>query len=340
MNFDRIILCTDAPHGQGLAYYYYRAFCDEVGHEKVRIIDEGDRQYGASLLERGSRRLKHDLGWLSRRRYNRLLSDLAVGKNLVILFNSGDLANGEIRKLADHSSIYLVNYLSDSPYGIVPSRQEGILNSIPYFRLVCIFAKDLMPVLYQLGAQRVERIPFGYCKYTHLEPSKNIQVEFPDNVFYFGTWTPEIESWLEPLSSYGLHIEGNGWGSAARRKLREVGTRKKPNTDHNMAIMARKAGVVVNFTRAKHGCFHTMKTFELAVAGACVLSNFSEEQNEFFKDNESMAYFNTVDEMKMKIEYFLKEPSEAHRLRDEARKAAMPHSYHNRCQSLMALLEQ
>jgi spore maturation protein CgeB len=82
-----------------------------------------------------------------------------------------------------------------------------------------------------------------------------------------------------------------------------------------------------------------MKTFELTVAGACVVSNFSEEQNEFFKNNHSIVYFNGQEEMVTQVKYYLEHAEEAKRIRATAVEAALPHSYHSRVDLLMKVLK-
>jgi hypothetical protein len=340
MSFRNIILCTDAPDGQGLAHYYYRAFCDVVGEESVSILNDGNRDYGASLADRIARRAQLAMPGYSRRKCDEIIESLKGGRNLIILFNNAELETIDIKRLASVQGVYLVNYLSDHPYAIVPSRRKEVLRSIPEFHMVCTFAQDLVPVLYSLGARRAGRIPFGYCRYTHLEPAANVSVEFPEKVVYFGTWSPEIEPWVNQLTSFDFEIDGNGWAHASAPMLRDLAARKKPRTDKNMAIAARKAGVVVNFTRSPHGCFHTMKTFELPAAGACIVSNFSREQDEFFRDKESMTYFNTSSEMIENVRYLLDHPAENERLRAQALTAAVKHSYHERCKQLLALLNK
>lgn len=338
MKFDKVVLCTDAPSEQGLAYYYFRAFRDILGVGQVVIVDEGNRKYDATIGERGIRRIKQEMGLLSKSKYESVLKVLSSGNNLVILFGNSDLRPKEIKLLSENPLIYLVNYLSDHPNGLYQSRQVEVIQCLPYFNLILTFATDILPVLYQYGAKRVERIPFAYCKYTHLQPVKDVSTEFPDKVFYFGTWTPDIEKWLIHLLDFNLEIEGNSWHNAKNVTLRKIATKKRPHTDSNMAIMARKAGVVVNFTRARHGCFHTMKTFELTAAGACVVSNFSSEQNEFFKDGHSMNYFNTADEMRHKVQMMLSNVSAANDIRKNAFMVALPHSYHSRCETLLGIL--
>jgi hypothetical protein len=261
------------------------------------------------------------------------------GRNIVILFNTANLRFEEVEKLAKQPYIYLVHLLSDSPYGMHPPQQKLTFRGLPFFDLVLIMANALVPVLYQMGAKKVERLPFGYCRYTHFIAEEAADPEMPQSVFYFGTWTPVIESWLMPLKKYDLHIDGSFWKQAIDNDLRHLGTRPNPNTDKNMARMARKAGAVVNFTRAPHGCFHTMKTFELTIAGGCVVSNYSDEQAEFFTPDVGMSYFNTPAEMSEQVGALLADKQKNRMLRENAIRQAINHSYHERVKNLLHTLK-
>ena len=78
-----------------------------------------------------------------------------------------------------------------------------------------------------------------------------------------------------------------------------------------------------------------MKTFELTIAGSCVVSNFSREQAEFFPADVSMPYFNTKDEMKESVKRLLENKAENQKLREEHYKNALPHSFHSRVKELL-----
>ena len=341
MDFNKIILCTEAPANTGLAYYYYLAFKDLLPVEKIVLIDEGIRKYDASLIARAERKLSYITGKGSIEKMNQILSHCdSSGKNIIILFNTANIRQEEIKKLSELGYVYLVHLLSDSPFGMYESRKKIVLDSLPLFDLVFIFAKPLVPVLYQLGAKRVERLPFGYCKYTHFISDKIEEPKFPESVYYFGTWTPEIEKWLMPLKEFDLHIEGNFWKNAKDPKLNEIGTKHNHSADRNMALMARKAGVVINFTRASHGCFHTMKTFELTAAGACVVSNYSDEQAEFFAADYAMIYFNTAVEMVKNVSDLLSIKEKNTELRNNALTESLKNSYHRRGKQIIDLLIQ
>jgi hypothetical protein len=340
MEFSKIIFCTQAPKNTGLAYYYYLAAKDILSPGRVALIDEGSIKYEASLLSRAQRKLLFLSGKSSIAKMKTILEQCdQQNKNIVVLFNTANLRYEEIEQLSKQPNICLVHLLSDSPYGMHELQQKLTFQSLPLFDLVCIMSRALLPVLYQMGAKKVERLPFGYCRYTHFISEKADNPEMPESVFYFGTWTPVIESWLMPLKRFDLHIEGSFWKQAADSDLRYLGTRPNPNTDKNMALMARKAGVVVNFTRAPHGCFHTMKTFELTIAGGCVASNYSDEQAEFFTPGRGMSYFNTPGEMSEQVGSLLADKQKNKMIRENAIQQAMDHSYHSRVNDLLHMLK-
>lgn len=341
MEFSKIIFCTQAPKNTGLAYYYYLAAKDVLSPSSVALIDEGSIKYEASLLARAQRKLMFLSGKSSIAKMENILDNCdKQSKNIVVIFNTAGIRFEEIEKLSQQPYVFLVHLLSDSPYGMHEQQQKLTFRGLPYFDLTIIMSRALVPVLYQMGGKRVERLPFGYCRYTHFISEKAIDPEMPQSVFYFGTWTPVIERWLTPLKKFDLHIDGSFWKQASDSHLRYLGTRPNPNTDKNMALMARKAGVVVNFTRAPHGCFHTMKTFELTIAGGCVSSNYSDEQAEFFTPGQGMSYFNTPWEMSEQVESLVADKQKNRMIRENAIQQAMGHSYHTRMKDLLQILKR
>jgi len=335
---DKIILVTTAPKGVGLVWFYYRALIDINAAKEIDIITEDSRDYNASIIKRGIRKINYKLGSISSEKRKEIEGKLVDGQNLVMLFNNSDLLPSDIKILSNNANVFLTNYFSDHLYALHPTSRETAFKTIPLFDIIFTFAKDLLPVYYQHGAKLVKRIPFAYCKYTHLHPTKDIQPELTDTLFYFGTHTPMIEHWLSKINkSINFEIEGSSWINAKDQFLKEIGTKQKPKSGKAMTVYARKSGAVINFTRANHGCFHTMKTFELAIARAANITNFSREQEEFF-NNGSFLYFNTFAEMNKQIKLALTNKDLNIELREKAYEQALPHTYQNRAEMLMDII--
>ena len=124
------------------------------------------------------------------------------------------------------------------------------------------------------------------------------------------------------------------------KELRYIALNSSKSFSRSMVQSARNAKIVINFTRAPHMCLHTMKTFELTISGACVISNFSEEQNNYFPNYNSMVFFNTKDEMIEKIDYYLYNNDENVRIRKNAFLNAKDNNYHERSKDLINYLNK
>lgn len=336
-----VILITNAPAKTGIAWYYYLAFKDILGAENVIIIDEGSRVLKATIYQRVIYKVRERTGTQSKLKLKKIVQAVSPKKNnIIIVFNTANLAIEELSELRKLENIWLLHVLTDHPYAFYKDRKQLAFKTFSIYDAVVSFANDLIPVLYQLGAKKVWRLPFAYCKYTHYVNDDFSTLADTDIVAYFGTWSPEIENWIAPLKQFNLQIEGHLWENAIDADLRALGNKPKIQLNRNMATAAREAAVVVNFTRAAHGCFHTMKTFELTAAGACVVSNTSEEQKEFFPVGEGVKYFNTKTEMVQQINFLLSNPAERQKQRINAVEQALPHHYHNRAKHLINCVDE
>jgi spore maturation protein CgeB len=218
----------------------------------------------------------------------------------------------------------------------MPARSwADIRRVLPLFTSVFTFLNDLVPVFYQYGARRVRRVPFAYCRYTHLQTDVH---RAPDgHLYYFGTYGPTVERWLMPLARFNLVIHGHGWSRASSPELRKASM-------HSIAIdsqmcKAAEGQLVVNFIRAEHGSGHSMKTFELPAAGACVITNRSEEQLEFFPEGSGVGYFNTAGEMTGLVVRFMEDPCRITAAIGKRDVYLAGHSYHERVETLLDEIE-
>lgn len=340
MNFDKVLIVSNAPRGTGLASYYANAFEEVLGIDKVLFIGEENRIYTNNLIYRAKRKIHIQSGLYAKNKMANILALINPEEKLLIwLTNTSDLRTTDIKKLSELDNTFLVHYIPDHPFAVFKERQKIIKESITYFDLVLTFSKSLLPVYYQLGAKNVFRLPFAYCSQTHWIDYTE-QSAYSEKVAYFGTWSPPIEEWLSEIAPIcNLSISGSLWENSKDPLLKKLGMNNKGNVNRKMAELANEAAVVINFTRATHGCFHTMKTFELPAAGACVLSNYSEEQDEFYPRNEFL-YFNTKKELKDLLMALLAKPEQVLKIKKSANQYSKSNSYNNRLDQLMKYLNE
>jgi hypothetical protein len=340
MVFNKFILVSDTPKESGLAYYYNMAFKDLLNSNNVVLIDNIFLKFKSSkILYKLLNFLFYSLNIKSNKIYNQILDNIKHKDTYVIIFfNNGGLNFKYYNKLRKLENLYLVNYLSDHPFGLHRKQNQILKQTASIFDLFITFSSTINPILYRFGAKKVFNLPFAYCKYTHYLNEDIFENFDNDDIHYYGTWTREIEDMLVPLVHYNLKIHGASWKMAKNKHLRNIALNSSKSYSRNMVDSARKANIVINFTRAPHMCLHTMKTFELTIAGACVISNYSEEQNHFFPNYDSMIYFNTKEEMIEKINYFIFNKYENIKIRKNALLKAKDNNYHKRSKDLINYL--
>ena len=207
---------------------------------------------------------------------------------------------------------------------------------LPILNSVFTFLNNLVPVFYRYGARRVCRVPFGYCRYTHLMSDEQLR-NFDGRIYYFGTYGPLIEKWLQPLLKFNLVIHGHDWENAKSPAIRKAAMW---DVAHDRKMSETASGqLVVNFIRAQHGAGHSLKTFELPAAGACVITNRSEEQLEFFPEDSNVSYFDTKSEMESLVREFIKSPERIRQKLHKRKSYLEKQSYHERAVIMLEELE-
>lgn len=343
MLFNKIILVSDTPKNTGLAYYYTLALKDTISYSNIILIDNISLKLNYFIFFNKYLNFLHNfLNIKAYNIYNSIKTIISSNneKDVIIFFNNGGLNKKYLNKIKNFDNLYLINFLSDHPYGLHKKQLKILKQNAHIFDLFITFSKSINPILYRFGANNVYNLPFAYCKYTHFIKDKDLQILTNNEIHYFGTWTKEIEDMLLPLQNYNLYIHGSLWRRSNNKILRTIALSSNDSYYRNMIKSANNAKIVINFTRAPHMCLHTMKTFELTIAGACVISNYSEEQNFYFPDNDSMIYFNTKEEMVKKINYYLSNNDENFRIRKNARLKAKENNYHNRSKDLINYLNK
>lgn len=327
-----LVLVTTAPQKSGLAYFHYLALCDE-SKGNVAIVDNGCIGHGRTFNGKVSSFFRRHFD-IERRRQLSLIN-LHISDNpadsVVILYGLGSFSMDDLKSL--HSrGVSLCLYISDSPFALPPRVWEQIQSVIHLFHIVFAPTRELIPVYHQYGAKRVVRMPFAYCRYTHFRSES--QLRKPDgHVYYFGTYGRVVGKWLEQVADLPLVIHGHDWDKSLSKKLRQAA--QSPVALDGLMSDAAAGQLVLNFVRTNHGACHSMKTFELPAAGACVISNRTVEQLEFFPEESGVMYFDTISDLKKIIDEIVSKPSEIERRISLRVKWLAGQTYHDRVREML-----
>ena len=120
MNFSKIILVSDTPKDVGLAYYYSLALKDIINVNDVYLIDNFLIQWKyLKIFNRYINYLFNIFNLKSKKIFIEIKNKFTANDSVIIIFfNNGGLNTKYFNKLKKIDNLYLVNFLSDHPYGL------------------------------------------------------------------------------------------------------------------------------------------------------------------------------------------------------------------------------
>jgi spore maturation protein CgeB len=129
------------------------------------------------------------------------------------------------------------------------------------------------------------------------------------NIVFVGGYTAERQEILGSLKGYPLSIYGTNW---FKKNLFNAGMlrmiKKSGVWDEDLVRLYNEAKIVLNvssWNTAKLSGLN-LRIFDVPACGAFLLTDYSEELREYFTPGEDIETFSDIDELKDKIEYYLK----------------------------------
>ncbi len=338
-----LVVVSDPGAGEiGLGYLYAKAF-SRLGHEVlVHPLDRAPVRL--TLTGRALSRIKR-MGPSGRYWTGRFEAELVkvaseYRPDVTLVFRCERLSIGTLSALKAHTVRALWNIYTDSPLLVPGVSCPGLKEMLEIYDTVFTMEPFAIPIFYQLGARRVEWLPFAHDPEQHYPGLLTAQESstYISSIAYLGTYGPLQTWWLIPLVPYGLKVWGNGWFRLAHSH--PVRTCWQPGRGHGADMWKPIAGakVVFNMCRAEHMCGHSMKTFEIPACGGLMVSNRTETQTRFFKDRQEAVFFDTREEAVDLIRFYLDHDRERERIRESGVRAVACHTYESRAKALLEYL--
>lgn len=249
---------------------------------------------------------------------------------------AGTLA--QIRVRAPETLIYCV--YPDSPHNLDNDR----IHCLPFFDRVTVSSPAWASAFEHLGAERVHYLPFAADTALHTPAQVEQNAEGRHDLAFVGTWRPEREALLEQLSDFDLVI----WGGAYWKKRTQPGSRLRrawagrPAFGVEFAQVCANSRIMLNVMDAATWPGPNMRTFEHAACGAFTLVTRSPATLELFVEGETIASFETPEEARSKIRYYLEHED----LREKIAQASYrfvvegDHTYLDRAKQLIEWMSQ
>lgn len=228
---------------------------------------------------------------------------------LILIFKGFYFSPKFLKKLKDKlPDAILFNWNPDNPFNTWHhgNSSRWIRNSIPLYDSYFMWGKFLGKPILKAGAKRFEYLPCGYDADLHYPVEINDQEkkEFGSDIAFVGSWDEEREWWLSHLLKYDLKIWGNSWQKANKKLQEKWQGRAAIGEEFSKVCNASK--ININIIRKQNESAHNMRTFEIPACKGFVLSMRTEETTGFFEEDKEAAYFSTPEELKQKIDFYLK----------------------------------
>lgn len=196
--------------------------------------------------------------------------------------------------------VFLVNYNPDHPF-LRSSASHGGINielSIPLYNLLFSYRKDLVCIFKDNYAKPAELLPFGFelsdFDFSRIKVSEQFQ-----RVCFIGTPDKERTTILLYLARLGFKIDifsQTYYNKNVLARNNNITLYKNVYGDEFWrTIMCYR--VQLNFLRVHNKNSHNQRTFEVPGAGGILLTEFSDEQSDFFNEGREIFFFRSVSEL-------------------------------------------
>jgi len=307
----KLLLVCEYWYGTG--GWSYKKYLEELGCS-VEIFDFRKSYFsaGASMpfLSFVTRRINRNM-------MNRaFISTVAQKKPDVIFLLKGEtLFESSLRLVKQKQNPILLQWYPDGPFNVeVKNATKDSIASIPLFDIYYIYAKSLVAPLFKAGAKRVEYLPFCYDPQMLSLPAK-LQDEdkrrYATDVVFAGTWEPMREWWLEKITEFDLAVWGNMWERIPESNPLRKHWKGNAVYGTEISKLFSVSKIHLNFLREQNKDSHNVRTLEIPGFGGFLLTQRSQEQaEELFIEGKEIACYESVNELKDKIRYYLQHDSE------------------------------
>jgi hypothetical protein len=266
------------------------------------------------------------------RRLLRVLDDFQP--DLVLATGIAPLDRQTILRLRGHS-IPVVNFLTDDPWNAA-HRARWFLRALPEYSAVFSPRRAVMPDLVAAGCPHVAYLPFGYDPELHVAEGPGSRRQLDDAVLFVGAAEKERVAYCRALVSTGIRLDlyGDFWN-------RYAGLRRSWRGYAAPVTLRRVSGgcrISLCLVRRANRDGHTMRTFEAAAMGGCLLVENTSEHRELFGPNlERVVYFESVQELQSAARWLLAHEPDRRRMANAVHTQITrgAHTYSDRLRSIL-----
>jgi spore maturation protein CgeB len=227
--------------------------------------------------------------------------------------------------------IKLVNYNPDHPFLFVSrgSGNKNVRDNVGNYDLHLCYSLQIKQQIEKEYGLKAIHLPFGF----ELPEEDFKRVEREEELLktcFIGNPDATRVQYLQYLLKNGLPVDvyGHNWAKHIREKKNSLLTIYPAVYGLEFWRTVRKYRVQLNIFREHNAGSHNMRTFEIPAVGGVQLAPFSSEHTDFFKENEEIFFYQSLEGLEEKIKFLLHTPiSDMEAIRTQARKRSLVSAY-------------
>jgi spore maturation protein CgeB len=229
----------------------------------------------------------------------------------------------------------VINYSTDDPWN-PKLRAPWFLRTLPSYNAVFTPRRANIDDFCRSGLRAVHYLPFGYDPDVHRPWPECRPTAAPSDVLFVGGCDEDRLPLINGLVDTGLTLAlfGGYWDRHAKTRGHWRGI-----ADQDAIRSASAAArICLCLTRRANRDGHTMRSFEAAAIGGCILAEDTADHRELFgPDDHAVRYFSTVPELVHQTKLLLADAGARHRLASQLaeRFSRGKHTYADRLKSML-----
>ena len=224
--------------------------------------------------------------------------------------------------------INLINIYTDDPFNFSSSATTSfnVTQNIKNFDLFCIWSQKLKKRLEsKFKKNNFYYLPFGFSEKKHIKLNAKIK---KNNLSFVASFDRYRLKKLNKIKRR-ISIYGNDWPNKSKHKIYKFIEGK------NLSKIIAQSEASLNILKKQNLNSHNMRTFEIPAMGGLMITTRSLEQNKYFPENKAAYMFESIDELNKKLDYIIKNPKQALKVRQRGYKLSKQYSYKKRLKELI-----
>lgn len=279
---------------------------------------------------------------IDQQRMSKQLLDTVSDSNidLVIVFKGQSLKADTLIKIKEmKKDIVLTNWLTDFP---LTALSEEIY---PLYDCIFLPFPRYVDALYNKKAKCVKHLAYACDPQMHIkkELSGEDFIKYSRDICFVGSWYPEREELFEQLADFNFGIWGKGWDRIKKDSKLKNHVKDCVLKAEEWTKVYSGSKICLNLHRIdfKTGGGTIMRTFESLSCGILLLTEETEDVRNLFSPGEDLVCFNTAEELKQLVKYYLSHDEERKSIALRGQKTVQAkHTYVHRMKQLLSIAEE